>query len=70
MVEVGPITAPPPSRYVAKEHKLGSRTVWGVYDREHGSWPVIVRGLIGRVQQDMATREEAELEAKRCEALR
>lgn len=63
------ITPPLPRtrrRFIAKESRLGRRTVFGVYDVERGSWPGIISGA-GRVQQDHATEAAAEAEAQRCE---
>jgi hypothetical protein len=58
-------------RYVARPSAAGGprskTTVWNVYDRLTGSWPVIRRAPVGKVKQDMATEEEALEEAARLE---
>jgi hypothetical protein len=60
-------------RYVARPSEVGGprskKTVWNVYDRVIGSWPRQRPGL-GEIKQDMASKEEAELEAARLEEVR
>lgn len=56
-------------RYIVKPEQVGRRTLWGVYDRQRGCWPVTLAGF-GRVKQDLDTEEEAQAEADRLEGTR
>lgn len=48
-------------RYVAREVTLGPRSsTWRIYDRERGSWPVLLPVLALKVPQRFASEVEAQ----------
>jgi hypothetical protein len=49
-------------RYVAREYTRGPRTTaWGIYDRQRGSWPVVVGPLASlKVPQRFDTEADAQ----------
>jgi hypothetical protein len=49
-------------RYVAREYTRGPRaTAWGIYDRQRGSWPVVIGPLASlKVPQSFPTEADAQ----------
>ena len=59
--------APRPKwRFIAKPHTRDGKRVWGVYDRDIGSWPVHRPG-VGEIAQDFPDEAGAKTEAHRVE---
>lgn len=47
------------TRYVAKRYRLGRRELFGIYDTQRASWPVMMSHL-GKIPQNFPTEDAAQ----------